>query len=88
MASDTSGQTVTIYVRLLDEGTPTSRPTKAVEVGFNSFRVLATPNYDPEDEHWEFLPGSIVRCETKEHDGKQYLLAVSLSSGLESSSRR
>ena len=79
MASDTSDQTVTVYIRLLDEGTPTSRPTKAVQVGTDSFKLLATPNYDPEDEHWEFLPGSVVRCETPEHDGGRYLLAVRLS---------
>jgi hypothetical protein len=76
MASDISNETVTVYVRLLDEGTPTSRPTLAEKVGTDKFRLLATPNYDPEDEHWEFLPGSIVRCETREHDGERYLLAV------------
>jgi hypothetical protein len=81
MASDTSNQTVTIYVRLLDEGTPTSRPTKAVEVGIDSFKLLATPDYDPENEPWEFLPGTVVRCEAREHDGERYLLAVGLSSG-------
>ena len=85
MSSDLSNGTVTIYVRLLDEGTPTSRPTKAVQVGIDSFKLLATPNYDPEDEHWEFLPGSVVRCETRGHDGKQYLLAVGLGSTLEPS---
>jgi hypothetical protein len=76
MTLDFSNQTVTIYVRLLDEGTPTSRPTQAERVGADSFRLLATPNYDPADEHWEFLPGSIVRCEAREHDGESYLLAV------------
>jgi len=30
------------------------------------FEVLPTDNYDPDDEHWEFLPGKIVRC------GKEY----------------
>jgi len=74
MASDISSETV--YVRLLDEGTSTSRPTQAEQVGTDSFRLLATPNYDPENEHWEFLPGSIVRCETRERDGERYLLAV------------
>ena len=81
MASDPSNQTVTIYVRLLDEGTPTSRPTEAVKVGVDSFKLLATPNYGSEDEHWEFLPGSVVRCETRERHGERYLLAVSLSTG-------
>ena len=79
MTSDISNQTVTIYVRLIDEGTPTSRPTQAAKVGTDSFRLLATPNYDPADERWEFLPGSVVRCEAREHDGERYLLAVRLA---------
>jgi len=81
MASDLPNQTVTIYVRLLDEGTPSSRPAKAMAVGTDSFKLLATPNYDPKDEHWEFLPGSVVRCEAGEHDGERYLLALGLSAG-------
>jgi len=85
MAPDITNRTVTIYVRLLDEGTPTSRPTNAVKVGVESFRLLATPNYDPEDEHWEFPPGSVVRCKATEYGGKSYLLAVALSSALEPS---
>ena len=65
MPSNISNQTVTIYVRLLDEGTPTSRPTKAVEAGPGWFRLLATPNYDTEDEHGEFPPGSLFGCEIR-----------------------
>lgn len=67
---------VPIYVRLLDEGTPTSRPTHAERIGNDLFKLLPTPNYDPNDEHWEFPPGSIVRAKTMEYDGKDYLLAV------------
>ena len=65
-----------MYVRLLDEGTPTSRPTQAEKIGDDLFKLLPTPNYDPTDEHWEFPPGSVVRAETMEYDGKKYLLAV------------
>jgi hypothetical protein len=70
------GGTVAIYVRLLDEGTTVSRPTQAERIGSDLFKLVATPNYDPEDEHWEFPPESIVRAETFERDGETYLLAV------------
>lgn len=56
-------ETVKVYVPLLDEGTPTLRGTQAVPLGDNLYRILATPDYDPEDETWEFLPGSVVRCD-------------------------
>jgi hypothetical protein len=68
--------TVELYVRLLHEGTDCSRPTQAVELGKGLFRVLATPNYDPQDEVWEFPPDSIVRSEVRRSDGKLFLLAV------------
>ncbi len=67
---------VEIYVSLLDEGTPTIRGTKAIDLGNDLYRVLPTPFYDPEDEIWEFLPGSIVRCKkAKDHKGHEILLA-------------
>lgn len=53
---------MTVYVQLLNEGTPTYRPTQAEEVGEGIYRLLPTDNYDPEDEEWEFLPGALVRC--------------------------
>jgi len=38
--------------------------------------LLPTADYDPDDEHWEFLPGSIVRAkEVRDVEGV-YLLAV------------
>jgi hypothetical protein len=58
----TSRETVKISVRLLEEGVPTARPTQALSLGNGLYRILPTPDYDPEDEVWEFLPGSIVRC--------------------------
>ncbi|MCP5362258.1 MAG: hypothetical protein H6908_06480 [Hyphomicrobiales bacterium] len=58
-----STDTITIYVELLDEGTPTLRPTQAVSEGGGLYTILAIPNYDPEDEAWEFLPGETVRLE-------------------------
>lgn len=47
------------------------------------FRVLKTEKYDPEDEKWEFLPGSVVRCEKKILSGasetSEKLVAVALA---------
>jgi hypothetical protein len=67
---------VEIHVRLLDEGTDCSRPTQGVVLGNGLFKLLPTDNYDPNNEHWEFVPGSIVRAtEVRNVDGT-YLLAV------------
>lgn len=69
-------KTAEIYVSLLEEGTPTARPTQAIPLSNGLFKILPTSNYDPEDEIWEFLPGSIVRCEKRNYRGDDYLLAV------------
>jgi hypothetical protein len=67
---------VEIHVRLLDEGTDCSRPTQGVVLGNGLFELLPTDNYDPDDEHWEFPPGSIVRAkEVRDGDG-MHLIAV------------
>jgi hypothetical protein len=42
----------------------------------NVYRVSATDDYDPEDEEWEYLPGSIVRCEMQVREGRKILVAV------------
>ncbi|MHB1457635.1 MAG: hypothetical protein ACYC0V_12045 [Armatimonadota bacterium] len=60
---DVRWEVETIYIQLLDEGTPTWRPTTGEKKREGVYRVLPTDNYDPEDETWEFLPGTIVRCE-------------------------
>lgn len=70
--------TTTVYVRLLDEGTDVFRPTQAVRTPQGGYRLLPTPNYDPEDERWEFLPGQMVRCENVKLHGGVRLVAVSL----------
>ena len=70
---------VDIWIPLLNEGTIASRPTKAEKVGDGLYRVLATPDYDPQDEEWAYPPGSIVRCTlTTADDGEAYLLATEL----------
>ncbi len=71
------GENVEIYVELPEEGSPTIRPTMAVYLGEGLYEVLSAPDYDPEDEVWEFPPGSIVRVEKRVgFDGKEYLHAL------------
>lgn len=69
--------TIKIYVQLLEEGTDTARATTAVVLGNGLYKLLPTSNYDPEDEVWEFLPGSVVKCNlVKDADGEEIMLAV------------
>lgn len=54
---------VEVYVELLEEGTETWRRAKALNLGNRLYKLLQTPNYDPENEMWAFLPGEIVALE-------------------------
>ena len=65
-----------MYVELLGEGTPTWRPTSAESLGQGRYRLLPTDNYDPEDETWQFLPGTVVTCEKRRLSGGVCLVAV------------
>lgn len=65
-----------IYVELLEEGSPTLKGVDAIHKGNNEYEILMPENYDPEDEVWEFVPGTIVRCERKKNFGEDILLAV------------
>lgn len=67
---------ITIYIRLLDEGTEVSRRTDALDLGNGLFQVLPTVDYDPEDETWEFPPGTVVRCEKRVGSVGEHLLAI------------
>ena len=69
-----------IHVRLPDEGTDCSRPTRGVVVGNELFKFLPTDEYDPNDEQWEFLPGSIVRVQGVRHPDAILLLDVAQES--------
>jgi hypothetical protein len=70
---------MTIHVVSLDEGTWCTRPAECVDLGNGLFRLLATPD-DPEDEHWELPPRSVVRCKTIQSTSGEYLLAVNADS--------
>lgn len=49
-----------IYIRLLNEGTLVYRPVLAVQVRPLIFKVPGDNIFDPENEEWEFLPGTLV----------------------------
>lgn len=69
----------TIYVPLLDEGVTAWRPTTADRLPDGTYRVRPTPDYDPDDEKWEFPPGSRVLCEMKRLSDGDVLAAVRLA---------
>lgn len=73
---ETPGRTVALYVRLLNEGTDVFRPTQAIDMGNGLFKILATPDYDPDDEEWEFLPGTTVRSEPRINEIGRFLIAI------------
>lgn len=73
-----SSKTETIYVALLDEGTDVWRPVEAEQIRAECFRIVSA-NPDPEDEHWEFSPGSVVRCERRKLSGGYCLVATALA---------
>jgi len=76
MSVDPGSSIEAVYVRLLNEGTVVYRPVEAVRVGAGVVRLMMPQNYEPEDEEWEFEPGSMVRVAAKILEGKQVLVAV------------
>lgn len=79
MDSHQNIEPVVVYVQLLDEGTYTYRPTSAEPIRGKIYRLLPTVGYDPEDETWEFAPGSLVECEKQRLKVGDVLLAVKLA---------
>lgn len=70
-----SNEIANIHIQLLNEGTPTARPVKALALP-NGFYQILPDDYDPDDEEWEFVPGDIVRCETDNSWREPLFLAV------------
>ena len=66
-------------MRLLDEGTDVSRPTKALVLQDELLEILPTPDYSPNMETWEFPPGSVVKAEKCKGESGEYLLAIKAS---------
>jgi len=72
----TEDRHVTMYVRLLNEGTDVTRPTEAVPLPNGLFKLLPTRDYDPGDEEWEFPPLSVVSGEFQKWSSGEILVAV------------
>ena len=70
---------VEIYIELFEDGSAAYRPTQAIYLGNGKYQVLPTPNYDTDDEIWEFPPGTVIKCEEDLYQGKKYLRAVAKS---------
>ena len=68
---------MTIYVRLLDEGTDAWYPVEAVPVSDGIYEIVGK-NPDPEDLHWEFGEGSKVRCRPRQLSDGPQLVAYEL----------
>lgn len=68
-----------IYVRLLGEGTDVFRPVESDELAGGVYRIRETSDYDPEDEVWEFTPGTLVRCRLEHRNGRDLLIAYVLA---------
>ena len=74
-----STKVVTVYVRLLDEGTEVFRPCSATHLGGNIYQILRTESYDSDDEHWEFEPGTRVHVVLRQGASEEYPVAASLA---------
>ena len=77
MSAETVSSTnvVEVYIPLLHEGTEVLRPTTGLLLGPELVQVLATVDYDPAIEEWEFPPGSKVKCVAEIKDGRKLLVA-------------
>lgn len=65
----------TIFVALLDEDVDVWRPVLAERRAHGAY-LIASRNTPPDEEVWEFLPGSLVRCERRELSERACLVAV------------
>ena len=63
----------TVYVRLLDEGVDVWRPVQAKFVEGDVYELSGPV---PEEERWEYAPGSRVRCRMREFEGGTLGLVV------------
>ncbi len=65
-----------IYIKMLNEGTMVYRPVPAYNIEDRIYKVLGFDIYDPEDEVWEFPPGTLVLVEEQKDDGDTVLVAI------------
>ena len=67
---------VRIFVKLLNEGTDVWRPVEAVRIDEDVYQINRSNPYDPQDETWEFMPGTMVKCEMKNLGQGQQMVAI------------
>ena len=82
MTSKMNSNNEIIYVQLLNEGTVTYRPVSAKKLSESIYQLLGEDIHDPEDEEWEFLPGTIVKANYRKFEllpGKKEILLVAVS---------
>ena len=65
-----------VYIQLLEEGTKVYRPVPAIEIENNIYEVQGFGIYDPENEVWEFPPGTYVLVEEQNLGGENVLVAI------------
>jgi len=63
--------TITVYVKLQNEGTDVWRPVDAELVGKNRYKVLSRPT---DDENWPVTLGEVVECERRMPSGEDCLV--------------
>lgn len=65
-----------IYVALMDEGVNVWRPAPALRLQDDTYVVLRPDDYDPSLEKWQFPPGTLVICESKQLSDGIFPVAV------------
>lgn len=69
-----------VYVRLFGEGICVYRRLPATHVAEDVYVIGGDDLYEPEEEHWEFVPGSAVIVKTQLVQGDEVLVAVGRAS--------
>ena len=71
---------ITVYVKLLEEGSDLWRPVSARALPDGTFELLGIDGHEVEDEIWEFPIRSRVICQEKLFpDGESALVAIGLA---------
>ena len=68
-----------VYVSLAGEGVSVWRPVEAERISGNTLRLVAGQPYDRTTEEWQFAPGDIVTCRSRELSEGRALVAVELA---------
>lgn len=63
---------------MLEEGTKVYKPVPAIEIENNIDEVQGFEIYDPEDEIWEFTPGTYVLVEEQNFVRENVLVGFAL----------